>query len=37
MLNIKIHHINVCLDIALPLFAHTNLAYDNINIGIFYF
>ena len=37
VLNINLHHINYCFNIALPLFTHTNLVYVNINIGIFLF
>ena len=34
-MNINLHHINCCFNIALPIFTHTNLVYVNINIGIF--
>ena len=37
MLNIKLHYINYCFNIALLLFTHTNLVYINIIIGIFLF
>ena len=37
MLNINLHHINYCFNIALPLFTNTNLVYININNGIFLF
>ena len=37
MLNINVHHINYCFNIALPLFIHINLVHINTNIGIFIF
>ena len=36
-LKINLHDINYCSNLTLPLFAHTNLAYVNVNIGIFIF
>ena len=36
MLEINLHHINYCFNLALLLFIHTNLVYVNINIGIFH-
>ena len=37
MLNINLHHISYCFNIALPLCIHTNLVYVNINIDILSF
>ena len=37
MLNINLHHINYCFNIALPLLTQTNLVYININVGILLF
>ena len=37
MLNINLHHVNYCFNIALPLITHTYLVYVYINIDIFLF
>ena len=37
LVNINLHYVNDCFNIALPLFTHTNLVYVNINTGIFLF
>ena len=34
-LNIKLHHIYYCFNMALLLFTYKKLVYVNINIGIF--